>query len=174
MIRHIFLTGAKQIGKSTLIRKALEKYSGKLGGFLTVRTKKLLKDRYSVHMLHPNGDVEPDESNLLFVCSKADGRISERFDRLGCNALMKCYDSDLIIMDELGPHEADASMFRSSVLKQLDKNIPIIGVLQAPASKFWNEVIEHPHTRVIEVSEKNRNEEELLSQILSIIKSSPS
>ena len=39
MARHIFLTGKKQIGKSTLLQKILKNYQGTADGFLTVRTK---------------------------------------------------------------------------------------------------------------------------------------
>ena len=55
MTEHVFLTGRKQVGKSTLIRKELERYKkvngeGKIGGFLTVRTDAVYDGKYSVHM----------------------------------------------------------------------------------------------------------------------------
>ena len=50
MTQHIFLTGKKHIGKSTLIQKILDDYKKTSDGFLTVRTKNYLKDQYSVHM----------------------------------------------------------------------------------------------------------------------------
>ena len=49
MTQHIFLTGKKHIGKSTLIQKILDDYKKNADGFLTVRTKEYLKDQYSVH-----------------------------------------------------------------------------------------------------------------------------
>ena len=49
MTQHIFLTGKKHIGKSTLIQKILDDYKKTSDGFLTVRTKNYLKDQYSVH-----------------------------------------------------------------------------------------------------------------------------
>ena len=39
MTQHIFLTGKKRIGKSTLIQKILDDYKKTADGFLTVRTK---------------------------------------------------------------------------------------------------------------------------------------
>lgn len=44
MTQHIFLTGKKHIGKSTLIQKILDDYKKTADGFLTVRTKKLSKE----------------------------------------------------------------------------------------------------------------------------------
>ena len=44
MTQHIFLTGKKHIGKSTLIQKILDDYKKTADGFLTVRNKKLSKE----------------------------------------------------------------------------------------------------------------------------------
>ena len=52
MTQHIFLTGKKHIGKSTLTQKILDDYKKTADGFLTVRTKDYLKNQYSVHMYH--------------------------------------------------------------------------------------------------------------------------
>ena len=50
MARHVFLTGEKQIGKSTLLKKVLDNYAGEISGFFTVRTKAFLQKGYSVHL----------------------------------------------------------------------------------------------------------------------------
>ena len=42
---------------------------------------------------------------------KTDEHTADTFDRLGCNILSMCSDCSLIVMDELGPHEADAALF---------------------------------------------------------------
>lgn len=112
MTQHIFLTGKKHIGKSTLIQKILDDYKKNADGFLTVRTKEYLKDQYSVHMYHLKEKELPNESNLLFLCGKTDEHTADTFDRLGCNILSMCSDCSFIVMDELGPHEADAALFR--------------------------------------------------------------
>lgn len=64
MTQHIFLTGKKHIGKSTLIQKILDDYKKTSDGFLTVRTKNYLKDQYSVHMYHLKEKELPN--NLIF------------------------------------------------------------------------------------------------------------
>lgn len=45
-------------------------------------------------------------------------------------------------MDELGPHEYNATLFHSKIMSILDENIPVLGVLQAPAGSFWPDVVE--------------------------------
>ena len=120
MARHIFLTGKKQIGKSTLIQKVLKSYQGTADGFLTVRTKEYLGDQYSVHMYHLKEPRNPNEQNLLFVCGKANEYTTDTFNCLGCRILSMCSDCSLLIMDELGPHEAKAALFRQEILRILD------------------------------------------------------
>ena len=157
MARHIFLTGKKQIGKSTLLQKILDDYKKTSDGFLTVRTKNYLKDQYSVHMYHLKEKELPNKSNLLFLCGKTDEHTADTFDRLGCNILSMCSDCSLLIMDELGPHEAKAALFREEILHLLDGQIPVLGVLQ--------EIVNHPKVEIIIISEDNRNDCSLLNHI---------
>ncbi len=53
MTHHVFLTGAKQVGKSTLLKKTLRSFDGQIGGFFTLRTCEYLKTGFSVHLLPP-------------------------------------------------------------------------------------------------------------------------
>ena len=67
-------------------------------------------------------------------------------------------DTDLIIMDEIGPHEYEASAFRASILRCLDGNIPVLSVLQQVESALFHEIAAHPDITVIQVTEGNRNQ----------------
>ena len=167
MTRHIFLTGKKQIGKSTLLQKILKNYQGTADGFLTVRTKEYLGDQNSVHMYHLTESRDPNEQNLLFVCGKANEHTADTFNCLGCRILSMCSDCSLLIMDELGPHEAKAALFREEILHLLDGQIPVLGVLQEPAEACWPEIVNHPNVEIITLSESNRNNSSLCEHILS-------
>ena len=169
MARHVFLTGEKQIGKSTFLRKILNRYTDNIGGFLTVRTNAFLGDQYSVHIFCIGEKLIPNENNLLFICQKADEHISERFDRLGCEILKKCSGCSLIIMDELGPHEAKAALFHKAVLQLLDGDTPVLGVLQASAESFWPDVTTHPKVRLFQITKQNREQEHIIESMISII-----
>lgn len=169
MAQHIFLTGKKQVGKSTLLKKVIQQYNGTIEGFFTVRTNEFLKDRYSVHLFSANEEMIPSENNLLFVCGIPDDHISDRFNRLGCQALSRCSDCSLILMDELGPHEANALLFRNAVLQLLDLDIPILGVLQEPTEMSWAEITHHSNVEILEITKKNRDQTELIEKIFTII-----
>lgn len=165
MAGHIFLTGRKRIGKTTVLKKVLMGYPETIGGFFTVRTQDFLKDRYSVHLFCAGEELIPVRENLLFVCGKPDGGTQERFEALGLRAFRKARGCSLILMDELGPHEASAVLFRKVVLELLEGDVPILGVLQAPADRYWPEAVGHPKVQMIEITEENREQEELIAQI---------
>lgn len=169
MAHHIFLTGDKQVGKSTLLQKALLGYTKTIGGFYTVRTNQLLQDSYSVHLYLPKEPPLACQENLLFVCGECTDSIPQRFNVLGCQALERAQNSSLILMDELGRHEANAYKFRQAVLSQLEKDIPIVGVLQHPAEIYWPEIVSHPKVQVLTIAKENREDPDLMKQIRSVI-----
>lgn len=177
MTRHVFLTGEKQIGKSTLLKKVLDSFEGQIGGFFTLRTCEFLKNSFSVHLLTAAVPEKPDETNLLFVCgscpSYASNETPRRFDRLGCDALSDFLQKDLILMDELGPHEAEAGRFRQMVLKVLDGPVPVLGVLQDAPSAFLQEIARRPNVTVIRITKENRDDPDLLNKIASLLPTVP-
>ena len=148
---HLFFTGRKGVGKSTLVRTAID--GKRVGGFFTKRVEGLL-ERPSVHLLRAGAADVPSAENLLFCCGGAD---IQRFEQLGCGALADTAGCDVLVMDELGPHEEQAAAFRQAVLRALDGDVPIIGVLQQAESAFLRQVAAHPNVRVITVTEENRD-----------------
>lgn len=165
MTKHLFLTGEKGVGKSTLLQKALGGYQGRVGGFRTLRTDAYCPGSGSVHLFGPGEEAVPSADNLLFVCGGSQGDTPERFDRLGCRALQRSAGCSLLVLDELGPHEAQAGAFRRAVLAQLDGDIPVLGVLQAPAGAFWPEILRYPQAALLEVTRQNRDGGKLVELI---------
>lgn len=146
---HLFLTGEKGVGKSTLIDYLL---AGRTPcGFRTRRVESVLS-RPSVHLLTVP-DTTPTADNLLFYC----GAYSpERFDTLGVAALEN-RSGDVLLMDELGPAEAGAEKFTAAVLAALDGELPILGVLQQADTPFLRAVARYPRVRLVTVTPQNRD-----------------
>lgn len=166
MARHLFLTGAKGVGKSTLIKGLLAQYHGSLGGFYTVKSTTAAPGRVSVHLLRANRKELPTLENLLFSCGESAGaEVAGRFDCLGCAALAEGTRADLLVMDELGPHEEAARSFRDAVLYALDGDIPILGVLQRADAPFLAQIAAHPQVRLVTVTAENRDD---LARTLSL------
>ena len=157
MKKHIFYTGPRGIGKSTLLQKRLAQFQGVCAGFRTVKVP--CGDSFSVHMLPVDKKEIPTEENLLFVRDKK--RMYEenalRFNAIGCRCLADLEGAALIVMDELGPAESAAKAFQDRVLELLDGEIPVLGVLQEGESAFQRRVAAHPNVELIYVTEENRD-----------------
>ena len=149
MTKHLFLTGPKNMGKSTLIRGLLAAEEGPLGGFFTV------KHEGGIYLLPAAGERAFTPENFLFRCGH--GGDPARFDDLGCAALADTAGCRLLVMDELGPHEAEARQFQAAVFRALDGERPIIGVLQQAESEFLDRIAHHPWVTVLAVSGENRD-----------------
>ena len=153
--KHLFLTGPKQIGKSTVLRRLLQERDVKIGGFRTVRI--LLEDGASIHMVAPN-ETEYTDENRIFSRRRGVLHIDPSdFDRIGCGLLAGSGDYDLILMDELGPNEANSEKFRQAVWNTLDGEISVYGVLQVADSDFLDAVAARPDVQVITISQENRD-----------------
>lgn len=146
---HLFLTGQKGAGKSTLIRGLLAEETGRLGGFFTVRHEG------GVYLLPAAKERTFTPESLLFRCGH--GGDPARFDDLGCAALADSAGCRLLVMDELGPHEEAALRFQAAVFRTLDGSTPILGVLQQAQSQFLDRIARHPRVTVLTVTEENRN-----------------
>ena len=154
--KHLFLTGRKQVGKSTILRKLLENYEGVPAGFRTLRIPN--EEGCSVHMFAP-GETEFTDANRVFYRHKGVLYLDiADFDRIGCNLLAKSKGVPLILMDELGPTEVNAQKFRRAVWETLNEAVHVYGVLQMAESDFLDQVASRDDVLVINVTEENRDE----------------
>ena len=160
MANNYFFTGKKGIGKSTLIDLYLkEHFSGKVGGFKTVK-KVYDGNRISFHMISYCVDEELNDDNLLFYChddSMNEGiDVNERFNVL--SSILDDYDKyDIIIMDEIGPHEEGAEVFKDRIRKILDSDKAVLGVIQKSESKFLDEIRARKDVKILNVTKENRD-----------------
>lgn len=156
MYRHLFFTGEKGIGKSTLIRQILMSRSFETGGFFTKRCRSGKDGLLYTHLLRPQ--ELPSEKNILFCCGgPASFDPVCRFEQLGCAALRASAGCSLLLMDELGPHEEQAFLFQEKVLEILDGAVPVLGVLQKAQSPFLSKIAAHPAVLTAEVTPGNRD-----------------
>ena len=172
MSKHIFLTGPKQIGKSTIIKTYIHSHPASYAGFLTEKSKEIYPGATSVHMLDAaffTQKKKPSKENFLFFCGQAPDALyhqynllpdpAPRFNKIGCAILDTIpINTNIIIMDEIGPHECEAFEFYHSIVKCLDGDIPILGVLQQAESALYRRIAEHPDVEVIKVTKENRNQ----------------
>ena len=144
------MSGPKGVGKSTLTRGLLAEESGSLGGFFTV------KHEGGIYLLPAAKERVFTPENFLFRCGQ--GGDPRRFDQLGCAALADTAGCALLVMDELGPHEAEAVRFQAAVFRTLEGEIPVIGALQQAESEFLDRIARHSQVTVLSVSRENRDD----------------
>lgn len=156
--RHILITGSVGVGKSTLIRRLLSCLDRPVYGFETVRTER--PDGWSFYMfpaLLPAGKRVFSDRNLIGRRDeRAVGR-AEVFDTLGVELIRAAKPDGILLMDELGFLESEATAFQNAVLEALHGTVPVIAVVKKrDGVAFLDAVRACPQTVLYTVTTKNR------------------
>jgi len=173
MNRKIFLTGERQVGKSTIIQKILAGYRGEVCGFQTLPEMEPYR-RFYIKGVHKHRT----STEKHYIDERTnDGKtvaIPETFDVYGVKILEHCLKSSpsIILMDELGVFENQALLFQDMVYQCLDSDIPVIGVIKAKSSPFLNKIKLRPDVTLFHITKDNRDREyeNILSAFHQIIK----
>lgn len=154
MKKHIFLTGERQIGKSTAVSKALQMLNVTPGGFRTAGAN-VKEDGSSDVMLYP-AEMRPEDGQ------KAAHRMPDKreaypeiFDTYGASLLKR--PAKLILMDELGFLESDAKTFQQTVFETLDGATPVLGVIRNKKTAFLDAVRARDDIILLTVTKENRD-----------------
>lgn len=157
-MNNIFLTGEKQIGKSTIINRIIQDFSGKICGFKTLLEKNEHRQFYFYSL---NSNFRIDEK--VYICKKSSNNklegISESFDKTGVEILRDCINSsqNIIIMDELGTFENDAYKFHEAVYECLNSKYPVVGVIKDKSSLFLDTIKKRKDVEVHYITKDNRD-----------------
>ena len=171
-MRHIFLTGEIQVGKSTVVQKALSGLNITLGGFRSGSGDERYEASRHLYLWDVTEPPICDEFHCVALLSREKGCLPypDRFDALGCAALRRAKETcaDLILMDECGFLERDAAEFQAEVLRTLDGDIPVFGVVRLRENSWTESIRSHPNVTLVTVTEENRDA--LPEQIVSLLK----
>lgn len=126
----IFITGGKQVGKSTLIQTLIRNYEISICGFLTLPVYE--NDKRFGFYFHSLVDIE--NNNQIFALSHETNCsvIPHIFDTIGVESLEKSMDdlNRIMILDEIGRLEKKEVHFIKTLMKCIDTYPNIIGVLK--------------------------------------------
>lgn len=135
---NLFLTGPRQVGKSTALARALAA-SGRRYAGLASRFSPEAGGRRFLHLL-PYEALGTGREPLLYTADSLCARFGERgkeplpggFDGCGAALIRRALagDCELLVLDELGYLEADAADFRAAVLEALADPRPVLGVVR--------------------------------------------
>ena len=153
MKQNVFLTGPRQIGKSTALRCFLAGYPGRIGGFLT----RWNPDGQTLHMMSAAAPEGFTEENI--IARRVNSGLQPdpaAFDRIGCQLLN--VPADLLVMDELGFMEREAEAFCTRVWQCLSADIPVVGVVRQTGSIFMDQLQQDPNTAIWHLDGSNRDD----------------
>lgn len=158
-VKHLFLTGEKQIGKSTLLKRLIAESGRSFKGFQTrAYVLEGVKKGYYMHSLLPVEALENDSPISVNLAKNKVIPVLETFDTLGVHIVEDALSHPgIMVMDELGRLEGKSSAFRKAVFASLNQEMQVIGVLQKTKSSFLDQIMERDDVEMIEITEENRD-----------------
>lgn len=156
-MRHIVITGKNGVGKSTLIRALLDQIRLPVYGVITQKEAPE-PDGYAPVYIHLYGEPKrftPENciGRCRAGCSLA---FPETFDRFVSR--MHFPTDGVIVLDELGFLESDASRFTAAVMQLMDHAPILIAAVRDKDTPFLNMLRAHPRANVYCIDENNRDE----------------
>ena len=155
MAFRLAVTGPPGVGKSTLVQKCAKASKHKVGGVLA-RDKRVKDRRVGFELLDLGSGAMgmlADETGDGPQLGKYRVRLDD-LDRIGARAIEESLQSDLIVVDEVGPMELSSKRFVAAVEKAIASDKPMLIVLhqwsQHPLAKKIRKTF-----RVITLSQEN-------------------
>ena len=136
MKKHLFLTGASGIGKSTLLRQELGSALSLAGGFITERVKAEDGKLLGYDLLPAAAAVQRDgfeRQRFLDYSVSPPVHDNEVFRNTGVKLLEESVYYPFVFLDEFGGFELLIPQFRHALEDVLNSERPVIGVLKETA-----------------------------------------
>lgn len=162
-MKNIFLTGEVGVGKSTVISKVLSLLPQVIcGGFRTVSEMPIIGGNLLEVYIEKAWEQTPHDAEHMVGTRLGHGRFTsyqQTFDTVGTPILFATpANATLILMDELGMMEDNATLFRQAVMNALDGELPVLGVIKPKHTDFLDAIRAHESSEIIEVTLDNRDE----------------
>lgn len=168
---HVLIVGARGVGKSTLIRRVLEELSRPIAGFETKKETALADPVLGNPIyLYPAGlPHQQTPENLVGYCkNKHFSSMAEVFDRFAPQLCRPLTREHIVVLDELGFMESQATAFCNAVFSLLDGEIPVLAAVKDKDVPFLNAVRAHANCRCFFITAENRDE--LFPQVLAFLR----
>src|SRR6266571_3269214 len=165
MRKKVLLTGRPGCGKTTLIKRVVNKLALPAGGFYTEEIRGG-GQRVGFKII----TLEGKEAIFAHVDFKTRERVGKyglnlsALEAVGVKAIRESGRAQqLVVTDEIGPMELRSAIFRDAVSEALDSNVPILATITARSLPFADAIKKRPDVIVIEVRQDNR--EQLASEL---------
>jgi len=165
----IFLTGAPGSGKTTLIRRVLDRLDRPAGGFYTQEIR-----AHGVRKGFEIVTLDGRRGTLAHVDIRGGPRVGKygvdvaAVDRLAVTAIREAIAAcGLVVIDEIGPMEILSERFQEAVLEALHSPSPVLGTIVQRSQPFAGRVKALPGVTLLQV--RRDNQDALLAQILALL-----
>jgi len=157
MITNIFLTGAPSSGKTTIIKKVIQRLDHPANGFYTEeeriegkRVGFLMRtlDGKSGHLAHQ--DIGSEFRIRRYGVS------IENIESIAVPSIAPV-DRNIIILDEIGKMECFSEVFKQSAVRALDAPNVVIGTITFGGDQFIMNIKNRADMEIIEVTPDNRD-----------------
>lgn len=163
-MRNIFITGEKRIGKTTILEKVLNKlnenYDLNVGGYTCIRNiieeKNKSSRTFYIKSLTNLKSYKIIE-NIVDGNNKTFNVYLESFDTYAISLKEDLQNSDLLVLDEIGPAEMDSDKYLNVLSEVLDSQKVVIGVLKKHDSELINKIRNREDVVLFEIDKINRN-----------------
>lgn len=174
IIKNILITGNPGVGKTTLIKSLIAKFSISAGGFYTSEIRDENGKRWGFKIISLDGKEEIMASVEIISNHKVSkyGVNAEAIDSVGIKAIRDAMiNKDLIVIDEIGRMEMASKKFRDIVMETLDSKKLVLGTIAIKQTNIIKKVSERQDTKIIRLTRDNFHEverhiERLLSKSL--------
>ena len=171
MKKACLLTGGPGVGKTTIIKQALDRAPISAGGFYTEEIR-LGGARQGFMIV----TVDGQRAVLAHIDIKGPYRVGrygvdiEGLERVGVAVIEEAaHECDMVIIDEIGKMELFSPRFQEAVLEAIDSDKRVLGTIMAASHPWADEIKRRPDVMLITVTRSNR--EQILSEVLRWVKS---
>ncbi|MBE7003681.1 MAG: hypothetical protein E7425_05255 [Ruminococcaceae bacterium] len=151
----LFLTGEIQVGKSTALRRFLEMSGLEADGLMTFWRGRY--DDLRELCIAPYGDEQAGRVCVRHKAGSPPEVYSAVFDGYGADIITASGKRDAAVLDELGRFERNSPRFCAAVIRLLDGDATVLGVIKPENGLLLDAVRAHPKVRVLTVTEENRD-----------------
>ena len=174
--KNILLTGLPGCGKSTIIEKIVQRINRPNTGFFTreIRDKRR-RVGFSITTLDGRrGILAHIDIRSPYNVGKYGINLQD-IDKIAVPAMIPASENLVILVDEIGKMECFSKIFRRTLTKALDSVNPVIGSIALKGDAFISAIKKRPDTRLIPVSESNRDilAEEIVTLLANLTGSHP-
>ena len=163
-VKNVFVTGPPRCGKSTLIEKLVLGMEGPATGFFTREIReKGRRTGFSIMTLDGKKGMLAHE-DMKSPCTVGRYGVNlHDIDRIAVPSMILSRPEAVVVVDEVGKMECFSSLFKQALLRILDSQHRVIGSIAQKGDSFIRKVRTRHDVFLVRLTEKNRNEPELLA-----------